>query len=290
MPVRKILKFDRATIVRRLMILIVIGVVLNVVITFFTTDTGRFMELVRFSPPCFLLAVGLSVVPWFTHALRLYNWLGFIGHALPYRSVLRIIIASELGAAISPTALGNGPVKVGLLSERGVPVGKSVSLTLLHSIEDYGFFALAVPLGISYSAARFDIFDRIADRTMDITFWVVVLALGVIASIAITRRFITNSSRMKGVKSKLGKVWKDFKGIYVFVGKKGKGRFCVNVLLAGLQWTAKFSVITALTASLGFDINVIQFFVLQWVVFIMSTFIPTPGAIGGAETSFLIVF
>ncbi len=290
MPLRKIIKFDRKTIVHRLMVLIIAGVLLNTAFTFFTTDTRLFFSLVHFSVVPFIIALLLCVVPWFMHSLRLCVWLRFINHPVPYTALLKIIIASELGAAISPTALGSGPVKAGLLVEKGVPLGKSVSLTLLHSIEDYSFFALAVPLGLSYSTIRFNIIDKIASKSMDITFWAVLIAFGVFLSVLLTRRLLGGNSRYKKIAPKITKIWKDFKGIYAFVGRRGKSRFLLNVFFAGIQWTAKLSILTALTASLGLKINVIQFFVLQWVVFIMTTFIPTPGAIGGAETSFLIVF
>jgi uncharacterized membrane protein YbhN (UPF0104 family) len=49
-------------------------------------------------------------------------------------------------------------------------------------------------------------------------------------------------------------------------------------------------VATALVAFLGAPVDPVLFFLLQWVVFTAMMFIPTPGASGGAEAAFYLVY
>jgi hypothetical protein len=45
-----------------------------------------------------------------------------------------------------------------------------------------------------------------------------------------------------------------------------------------------------LTLSLGYEINYLNFLVLQWLLFAIMAFVPTPGATGGAEGLFVLLF
>jgi hypothetical protein len=45
-----------------------------------------------------------------------------------------------------------------------------------------------------------------------------------------------------------------------------------------------------LASGFGYEVDPIRCFALQWVVYTMTMFIPTPGASGGAEASFLLAF
>jgi uncharacterized protein (TIRG00374 family) len=72
--------------------------------------------------------------------------------------------------------------------------------------------------------------------------------------------------------------------------KTGKYQFLLNVLLSGLNWICKFSVITVLL--MGFDIPTqpVTFFLFQWIILVIMTIMPTPGGAGGAETTFYFMF
>ena len=57
-----------------------------------------------------------------------------------------------------------------------------------------------------------------------------------------------------------------------------------------VQWLSRHSVITVLVWSLGIPADPGLFWLLQWVVFTTMTLVPTPGAAGGAEAIFALVF
>ena len=53
---------------------------------------------------------------------------------------------------------------------------------------------------------------------------------------------------------------------------------------------AKFSVLIVILHAFNIDFEAIQIYIRQWVIFVTMLFIPTPGASGGAEASFLLIF
>ncbi len=74
------------------------------------------------------------------------------------------------------------------------------------------------------------------------------------------------------------------------IRRRGAGTFAGNMMLAALQWSARLSIVTALAAGLGAPLEPVRAAVLQWLCFTCMTMMPTPGAAGGAEASFVLVF
>ena len=57
-------------------------------------------------------------------------------------------------SAVSPTAVGGGFFKWGMLVQRGVSPGAAASITTFPTIEDAIFFALALPAAVFWTASR----------------------------------------------------------------------------------------------------------------------------------------
>lgn len=198
---------------------------------------------------------------------------------------------SDLGAAISPTALGGEPVKTGMLYERGVSFGESVSLTTIASVEDLTFYLVGLPVAIWVSGIwKIARLRRFIKRTILGSQNVFIIAGAVILVIVVVGVILWKTGVFTKLHHKVRKFWRDFKHLYFSMVKRGKARFALNVLLAGLQWSARYSVVSALVLSLGYSVEPVRFFILQWVVFSLMSVIPTPGATGGAEGIFLILF
>ncbi|MBK8346960.1 MAG: flippase-like domain-containing protein [Saprospiraceae bacterium] len=72
--------------------------------------------------------------------------------------------------------------------------------------------------------------------------------------------------------------------------EKRKLKMVLSMLMLYIQWLSKFSVLIVILHAFIIDFNTIQIYVRQWVIYITMLFIPTPGASGGAEASFLLIF
>ena len=91
-------------------------------------------------------------------------------------------LAVDLGSAISPTAVGGGFFKWGMLVQRGVTPGTAASLTTYPIIEDAIFFAISLPLAVILTEPwNLPIFRLVAEQLGNDAF----IALGTGAAIAL---------------------------------------------------------------------------------------------------------
>ncbi|MEO1627809.1 MAG: lysylphosphatidylglycerol synthase transmembrane domain-containing protein, partial [Bacteroidota bacterium] len=78
--------------------------------------------------------------------------------------------------------------------------------------------------------------------------------------------------------------------VFRFILRSGGTTFLLSALLNVLQWSSRFGVLLALVAALGVEANFLGLFFLQWMVYIAMTLVPTPGASGGAEAAFYLIY
>lgn len=288
-----------------MIIIIPIGIFINLGITILTRDKTALSSVINFSPAYFSLAILFIIIPWFTNILRLKIWTEFFNTKLSFLETMKMVFYAELSAAISPTAIGGAPLKIGLLMQKRVPAGASVTIASIGTLEDIAFLIVAIPIAIVWTAAwKFPIFSKIYEKVQIAILWVgasvIIFVLAAYLIIFIMKKlkpgiFKSNSKKEKpSVFIKLKKnaiqLWHDFKAAYLVIIERGKSRFLITTALTGIQWICRYSVVTALVASLGIPVNPVLFFALQWLVFSMAVFIPTPGATGGVEASFYLIF
>ncbi len=244
-----------------------------------------------FSWGFFLLAAGLRFVPWVTKTIRLMNWMALRQHAFTFWEGFRISIMSELGAIISPTIIGGEPIKAGMLYQRGISAGEAVSLTSIPMVEDLTFYFIGIPIALVFSQKiNLSKINDLVIRVIEKSGHFLPIAGGVLLLLILVILFLRRAGYLANIKYKLVRFWRDFSLLYNTMIKKGKLRFATNVMLSAIHWTSRYSVVAALVLSLGYKVDFVSFFLLQWAVFTLMSLIPTPGATGGAEAAFLILF
>ena len=280
---------------RYAVITIFIGMLGNLLFSFFTTDRNIFSALNQFRPLYFALAVVLSLMPWITNTLRLMIWTRFLGKRFSLQDVFKIILGQDIGSAVSPTAIGGGYVKAGMLIQKGMSAGAAASLMTLGTVEDGVFFMVALPAAFILSSCWK--LPVIHDIIHHFSFSVNLLALVVVSLISagifiylLKHTGVRRYRVVVKIVNKGKKVWKDFWLVYSLIGKRGKTRFAVTMLLTAVQWISRYSVVSALLASLNRPVDPVLFFLFQWITFTMMTMIPTPGAAAGAEVSFYFIY
>ncbi len=215
----------------------------------------------------------------------------FLGHEFTYWDSIRISLMTELGAAVSPTAIGGEPIKAGMLYQRGVSFGESASLTSIAAVEDLTFYLLGIPVAVFLSSAwRVPAIERFIENSLSGSSGTLYWIIGIVAILILATIIVIKTDLLKGLREKLIEFWDDFKHLYESMLKNGKGRFAVNVMVNIIHWGARYSVVSALVLSLGYEADIVKFFVLQWIVFTLMSLIPSPGATGGAEAVFLLIF
>ena len=280
--------------------IIAIGIACNAIILIFHID-GQAMDRLRaIKPGWFLLTILLAHVPNLLNAVRVTLWTYFLNRPIGYREALHTVVSSELGASLSPTAIGGGPVKVGMLVKNGLSLGQGTSLTALSSLEDMLFFAISMPLSyFMIGQENLSKIHNILGTATNMLRPIIIYGLGIFAIIFLSwmlwRRFFTGKSfkvgsHLEKIQGTIRKAFGDFKNVFQFIASKGKKRFCLTMSITALQWIARYSIITLLITSFGVPIDPFLFYFLQTVVFGIMNFIPTPGAAAGAEAMFFLIY
>ncbi|HEX8391609.1 MAG TPA: lysylphosphatidylglycerol synthase transmembrane domain-containing protein [Longimicrobium sp.] len=289
-------------VLRTALFLVPFGVLGNLALSWFATDHDVLRNLGSLDRRYLYLAILLALFPWVTNTLRLLIWARFIGHRVSFRDMFRVTLGAELTSSVFPTSSGGEVFRWGMMVQKGIPQGHAASIVTLGYLEDMMFFAVAIPTSIIVSQAWELPVLRAVGRQMRGQ------ALGVIGIVVVALLLLWLLGRMmmagrlgEGLrrralritgkfKRRMRKTAHDFRGVYRLVIRRGKSRFALTVLITAVQWACRYSVVTALAYFLGARVDPVLFFLLQWVIFTLMIFIPTPGASGGAEAAFYLVY
>jgi uncharacterized protein (TIRG00374 family) len=215
---------------------------------------------------------------------------------------VRMRLAVDLGAAVAPTAAGGEAFKWGLLVQYGVRPGPAAALAIMLKLEDAVFFLIARPVAIVWSRAWQLPAVIASGRALTGNAITVVLIATAVALITwFVVRFVLRGgagarARRRGLvwwgtfRRRFRRSWREAIGVFALIARRGKARLAGTLLLTAIQWGARYSVVSAFALFLGIDFDPVLFWVLQWVVFTIMSFIPTPGATGAAEVAFTAVY
>ncbi len=215
-------------------------------------------------------------------------------------------VIGDIGSAATPTIIGGGYLKLLFLVGYGYNPGRATLLMVLGSLEDLLFFSLALPVMIYLTHAWDNPYVLAAVKNL-VSHWPALVGLAVGISVIVylynRKKRRMEKSRRNGESSEQQEIglWgklvlkfrhykEDFLQAVVFITQKGKGTLLLATALTGIGWACRYASINALVLGLGYEVDLLLFTLLHWVVFSTMTMIPTPGAVGGAEISFALVF
>lgn len=297
-------KINFKKIINRLIIFISLGVGVHIAFVLLTTERSLLSYLHRLSFLHIIAIIGLLFTPWILYALRVFIWSKFLKENIRYRTLLKIVITSELASSLSPTAIGGAPVKAALLLNYGFSAGSAGFLLTYGVIEDIIFYTTGILLATFFSigvmaevgqAMQGLIYEHVP------TILIIVSVLGLyfyfLNKNKIPDRFrlwtylpISLKTRIIKIKIKIRGSWADLKLNFKRALKSGKKVMLTSLIILFLQWMAKFSVLLIVLHAFGITFEPIQVYLRQWVVYVTMLIVPTPGAAGGAEASFLLIF
>jgi glycosyltransferase 2 family protein len=285
------------------LLLLPLGVLANVIYTLLATDRALLSSVGQLPRGYLLAALALTLTPWLTGTLRLMVWTRFLDYRIPFRELLRMTLVVDLGAAVSPTAIGGEAFRWAMLVRHGVKPGEAATLALLPKVEDaVFFFGFALPFAVLWTRPwQFEAIGTSA-RLLS-TNVLIVLAVGLALAVAAWLLLRSTLLGHGGVRLQRGGVrvwarlrrrlrrgWHEARAVIWLILGSGKARFAATLCLTALHWIGRYSVIMALALFLGVPFDPVLFWLLQWIVFTIMTFMPTPGAAGGAEVAFTAVY
>ncbi len=283
-------RFSLDKLLHRLLPLICIGVIANLTYAWFSTDHEA-IDFSKFSVGWLLVAMFLALLPWAWHALRLAIWGNFFGVEIAWKNLFRIAVATDVGGVVTPSAIGGAPLKMTMLVQHGYSPGHAATLTLWGSIEDALFYLLAIPISL-FLTQNWD--NPILLSTAQFFKEHKWKAVGVVAGSLLVGYLLKTLSPKKISTTNWGKsiqnLWAECSMAFSLIFSKGRKPFIWSLLAISAQWLTRFSILLAVVRMFGIEADFTKLLLLQWMVFVAMLFTPTPGATGGAEASFLLVF
>ncbi len=276
---------------RRVLLLLPVLVLINIGFSYFTTDPQSFKQIKNFSYFYFGLSLVIGLIPWFTHAIRLFIWTGFVRRRVSFAECLRICVGSDIGAAISPTAVGGSPVKAAMLINNGVKTGSALVISFITAIEDtlYYLLSFVLVIGLSIYLDHHFLEEVLSFQFVNWSFVFWSLIIGSIVFVlykSLIKRYVFFAKVRKWIKQTVT----DMRRVLFLVTAKGKLLFLFSFFLNLVQWVVRYVIIYILLLGLGVEVNIFEIVILGWFVYFAMLFIPTPGAVLGAEAAFYLIF
>lgn len=276
---------------RRLVWIIPLGILGNLVYTLLATDRQAFLATLDFRPQWLALALGLALLPLALNTLRVWRWARLLKPGFPIRRALHAVLLAEVGAAVTPSVVGGSPLKVASLSRDGLGTAGAVTLAAMGTIEDAVVIGILLPT-LAMTTGLLPRLLAVIGDAMD-TAWPgrgLLVLLAVIVVLAVLTASALRTARGRRRLVAMRRWWREFVAHTRLVRRRGLRVFPVTVALTAVQWASRLSIVAALAAGLGAPLEPMRAMVLQWLCFLVMTMTPTPGAVGGAEAGFLLVF
>lgn len=246
----------------------------------------------------------LLTLYYLTDAARLYLVVRAMGHHVPFGYIIKLVFVNIFFSNVTPLSTGGGYVQVYFLNRKKIPVGEAFAVTIIRTATAaLGVLTLApiiiflvpaffgpmrsgkavayfLPIGVLYLAYTYFIIFRI--RALKVFLLRVMLS--------VHRRGFIPKRRFRGAYLRLSRELTCFhRGFRKFV--RGPLRYVLGALLCtGLFLLSFFSFSVVLIRGLGYDVPALTILAIQSVVTFIMYFTPTPGAVGFAESGYILLF
>jgi hypothetical protein len=282
---------------------IIISLIIIVIILYLTIDRDTFViYLSKIKPGFFLLGLLSHVLSWFLWGLRLSFMSKMVKPEcrITIRDGSSIAITNIFLAAVTPSMAGGEPIRIHLLSKKGLGTGCATAVVLGERIFDAIFILLLVPFAVI-------VFQNIISNNIIKTGLFIGLALFIIGILLFgygvmrpekVKKFLVGldklfekilpSFRKKIDASVVLKKIDDFayefrKGAkFIFRMKNIKG-VTIVFLITAAYWLAEFAVASFVLLGLNYNPIWIQSIAAQILLIIIIMIPLTPGSSGLAE-------
>lgn len=286
-------------------VLVALGLVGNLLFVLLGS-TPVLPTLARVNPFLIVLALVVVSTTFVTGAIRIRLWSRLFGLPTSRSQATAAITLNEVGSAITPSAAGGGYFKVIYLSSLGMQPARATLMMFIGSLEDFVFVLCCIPVTI-YLTHSWDNPHVVAagkNFLEVVPVFLLIIGVGLLTGFFF-RRQLAHLVSMLLPKSSPGEPHQslgtrirrgirhfidEFKESVVFVFQHGRSTFTIGSALAIIGWCARYVSINLILAAFGISVPLVLAALLNWTVFTITNFIPTPGGTGGAELAFATVF
>ena len=217
---------------------------------------------------------------------------------------IKVAMIGQFFSAITPFQSGCQPAQLYIMTENGMPAGNSGSILMIKFIIHQAMLTLysiiVLIFAFSYFNSKITYFSYFCVFGFVVNTLIILCALLFAVNNKVTKKalwyVLSGLGKIKLVKSPQTKFTElelelvSFHENAAFIAKNISTCVCASFLTL-LQWTAYYTIPYCIYRSFGFDLAYIWTMIAAQVFLTMfMSFIPLPGATGGAEGGFYMVF
>lgn len=232
------------------------------------------------------LLLGMVLMEWVLHAIRLPLLADVLGHPLSHRKALSTVIAAEFAGLATPAGTGAGATYLFLLNRAGIPVGVGAGLTMVNVVVDTTFFATFLPA----VALIYLLGDHLGQALPIAGALAGLPALGLALLMAVIRYHRRPAiwlgrrmHRFPRQRYRLARLLVQLRGSIRMLVRMGWQRMLALYLLAGVRYVMRYGLLPLVLFFLGGQVPWEYLFIIQGVVLFAGQATFVPGGGGGVE-------
>ena len=286
-----------------IILLLIVGVTVAIILT--QVDPIEFRNTLDQARGEFLLlGIGCIIVYWLLEAYMLLKLLRRENPKEKFSFAFTLMMVGQYYNLLDPSSSGGQPIQLYAMSKKKYGLGTGTAVL----VQKYALYQITITC-LAITSIIFCVTEL--NQSLDAAKWLIVISLALnIAAVVLIIILVFNPNAAKGILSGCVKILfrlhllkkpeKYHKKVDHFVGeyklavdglKSQKKQTVYLFLISIVQMVAFYSVNHFVYLSLGLSsINAITLISLQAILYVAVAFIPTPGAAGGAEAGFLLIF
>ncbi|MDK2795956.1 MAG: glycosyltransferase 2 family protein [Archaeoglobaceae archaeon] len=273
-----------------------VGILISLTTTIFIfklTETSLTWELLSRVNIFFIaLAIMFQAIFWLLWAFRLKEIAKNLHFGLPFKSSLEITLSSMFLAAITPSSAGGEPLRIKMLSDRGMVLGESTFVVITERVLDSIFFIVALPIFLILTGFATELGYRVAIIFVIIFLIFIYLLYSILKDEKSIKRFsglLKRIFKRERLVERVETELKNFRdGSLKLLSSPSKLIFLFST--TALMWSACFLIPSLILLSFNQDPHILPSYTAQLIIVVISLIPLTPGSSGIAETSMAYLY
>lgn len=273
-----------------------IGIVISLTTTlliFKLTETSLTWELIsRVNISFIASAIIFQAIFWLLWAFRLKEIAKNLHFELPFKNSLEITLSSMFLAAVTPSSAGGEPLRIKMLSDKGMVLGKSTFVVITERVLDSIFFILALPIFLIFTGFATELGYRVAITFILIFLFFIYFLYLVLKDEKSIQRFTSFLRRILKKEKLVERVETEMKnfreGSLKLLSSPSKLIYLFS--MTALMWSACFLIPSLILLSFNQNPHILLSYTAQLIIIVISLIPLTPGSSGIAETSMAYLY
>lgn len=285
---------------------ILISILSIAVILILTLDTKTTTVVRDIRPGYILAALIIHIFSFVIWGLRIKSMTSALGHKIDLLRSFEIVVSGTFVAALTPSSIGGEPLRILLLRQDKMPVGKATAVILGERVLDAVLMLLAAPFSLyifrgMLSDSRLDLVIVLGELISIVSLAIVIYALlrPLYVKSAINKIVAWMVKRLNGkeiggrlhrLSESIDREIDEFhESIYIF-STDGRAGLIYGIIFTIIYWIVDFSSLPVVLMGLNQPPSVLICFAAQVLLLIIIVVPLTPGSSGVAEFAAVSLF